>query len=123
MEVFTESNISPEIGMEIMNALSINGLDIQDPSVYKKYRDIALYAGRFEDGPAIIRKISRGAKSGEEKISKVSEYIGLRKSLTEVRDRIGELPPVDAIINETEEHRELNARESQIINEIRYYEK
>jgi len=123
MEVFTESNISPEVGMEIMTALNINGLDIQDPGVYKKYRDIALYASRFEDGPAIIRKISRSARSGEEKINRVSEYIHLRKSLAEVRDRIGELPPVDAIINETEEHRELNARESQIINEIRYYER
>lgn len=122
METFSSANIAPEIGMEIIQALGINGLDLQNPETYNKYNEIAKYFGKFQDAPAIARMVARKSPYGE-KIDKVLEYVRLRKSLDQVRSELNGLPPADTITSETDELRnELTSREAGIINEIKLYE-
>lgn len=119
--MFSEGNIGPTDGAELMQALGLDGWDIQKPDVFKKYLEIAKYLEKFSDGVNIARLVAKNSLKVE-KVDKVLEYIALRKELEAVRERKAALPSPDTISGETPEAIELQSEEARLINEIRLYE-
>lgn len=119
--MFSEGNIGPLEGTELMQALNLTAWDIQKPDVLRKYLDVADYFKKFSDGAQIARLVSKNSLNVE-KIDKVLEYIGLRKQLDAVRERKAQLPSTDTISGETPEALEIQAEEGRLIQEIKLYE-
>ena len=91
--MFAEGNIGAIEGTELLNALGLDGWEIQKPDVWSKYLEIAKYFEKFTDGANIARLVARSSPKGE-KINKVLEYMNLRKQLDAVREqRAGINPP------------------------------
>jgi hypothetical protein len=125
MDTFSQANVAPDVGAELMDALGINSLDIQTPDVYHRFTDIAKYLSRFSDAPAIARMVSHGTPT-KEKLAKMYEYVGLRKQLDVIREEMKKLPSTDTITGEAPEIRtrreELQMNEYRVIEEIKRYE-
>jgi hypothetical protein len=125
MDTFTQANVSPEMGTEIANALGLSAFDLQIPDVYQKYSEITGYFGKFQDAPAVARMVARNAPL-KEKLAKVHEYVGLRKSLDVLRESLKNIPSSDTITGDTEENRalraELQSKESSLLSELQRYE-
>lgn len=123
--MFSEANTTPEIGTQLIEIMGINAMDLQTPSVASKYKIIAEYFGRFEDAPALARRITKSARGGE-KLDRLLQYTLLRKDLDGVRSQLNELPSQDTITSEDPEVADLRSglsdQEARIINEIQYYE-
>lgn len=123
--VFSQANISPVEGTELIEALGLDAWELQKPDVFKMYLDVAKYLEKFSDAGMIARTVGRSAPKAE-KLAKMAEYVALRKSLDEVRQARAELPKIDMISSETPEllqkRQELDSREASLISEIRRYE-
>lgn len=119
--MFSEANISPEAGAELLIALGLDAFEIQKPEILRKYLEIARYFEKFSDGAQVARIVGKNANKVE-KLDKVLEYTMLRRSLDEVRARKSELPSSDTVTGETPEALALAAEEAKLIQEIRMYE-
>lgn len=121
----TFSNISPEVGTQLLEILGVSSLDLQTPEVFAKYEYIAKYFSKFQDAPAVARMVSRSTPT-KEKLAKVYEYVSLRKELDILRESLKNIPSSDTITGDTEENNsarmELQTKESNILNEIQRYE-
>jgi hypothetical protein len=119
--MFAEGNIGAVEGTELLNALGLDGWEIQKPDVWSKYLEIAKYFEKFADGANIARLVARSSPKGE-KLNKVLEYMSLRKQLDAVREQRALLPNEDTVSGETPEALELQNQENKLIQEIRLYE-
>lgn len=120
---FAQANISPEVGTELVQSLGLDAYELQKPDISTKFSEIAAYFSRFEDGPSVARIVSRGAPRVD-KLSKVWEYVQLRKSLDEVRQQKADIPHFDMIKDETGEDKVtmLVKKERKLLEEIALYE-
>lgn len=125
MDTFSQANVGPEMGTEIVQALGLNALELQKPDVYARFSDIVSYMKNFSDAPLMIHRLSRNTLP-QERLAKVHEYIGLRKALDGVRAELRDLPMSDMITGNTPEMRakreELSTKETLLLSEISYYE-
>lgn len=123
--IFSQANISPTQGTELLLALGLDAWEIQNPAVFNKYLDVAKYLERFEDGALIARTVGRSALKGE-RLDKVLEYVQLRERLDAVRARRAELPDSGMIKDESDEIRTLrhaiDSEERSLLSEITIYE-
>lgn len=122
---FSDANISPEQGAELVDILGINAMDLQTPDKAAKYKIIAEYFKRFSDAPGLARRVTRNV-APDERLDKMMQYTILRKNLDVLRNELNKLPPQDTITSEDPEARELRenlvAREQQMVKEIELYE-
>lgn len=118
--MFSDANISAEKGTELLQALGMDALDVQKPDMFQKFMDIAKYVGKFGDGVRIARIVSHGTEKAE-RLSKMWEYVSLRKSLDEVRKEKSVLETSD-LITDQEKLKGLEAQEHNLLNEIQLYE-
>lgn len=121
MSMFSEANISPTEGTELLQALGLDAWELQKPDVLRRFLDVAKYFEKFPDGVEIARLVARNALKGE-KLDKVYEYMGLRESLDSVRKIIAEQPTDNTVSAETPELLNLKAEEARLMSEIRLYE-
>lgn len=125
MDIFSDANVSPEVGTQLMEAVGVNALDIQTPDVYQKWSEVASYMTRFADAPAVARMVGRHTPL-KERLMKVHEYVMLRQKLDGVRNRLKEIPSSDTITGDTEENRaqreQLLGEEYAVVNELQRYE-
>lgn len=123
--VFSDANVSPEIGAELVDILGINALDLQTPEKAAKYKIVAEYFKRFSDAPGLARRVTRNV-APDERLDKMLQYTILRKNLDVLRSELNQLPSEDTISSEDPEAKQyrenLVAREQQMINEIELYE-
>lgn len=122
---FSEANISPQDGAELIGILGITALDLQTPDKAAKYKLIAEYFKKFSDGPALARRITRNV-APDGRLDKIMQYTLLRKDLDAVRSQLNELPSQDTIMSEDPNigarRNDLMQQEARIVNEIQYYE-
>ena len=123
--IFSDANISPENGAELVDILGINALDLQTPDKAAKYKIIAEYFKRFNDSTGLARRITRNV-APDERLDKMMQYTILRKNLDMLRGELNQLPSEDTITSEdpdTQAYRaNLVARERQMVSEIELYE-
>ena len=119
--MFSEALVDPIKGTQIVEALGLDSFELLKPDVFHKYQDIARYFGKFEDGASVIRLVSRTATKSE-RLAKVYEYMHLRQQLEDVRKRKREMPISDTITGESDEARELDMKEGELIKQISIYE-
>ena len=122
---FSDSNIAPDIGVELAFASGVNALDLQTPEISSKFNEVVKYFNKFQDAAAIARMVSRGTQT-KDKLSKIYEYVGLRKELDSIRESLKKLPSSDTVTGDTEKNRklrsELQSKEIGLLNEIQRYE-
>jgi hypothetical protein len=125
MDTFSQANISPELGVELMDALGVTALDLQTPDVYQKWTEVSKYMSRFSDAPAVARMVGRHSPL-KERLAKIHEYVGLRQKLDTVKKQLSELPSSDTITGDTDEVRMqrnvLAQEEAMIVSELQRYE-
>jgi hypothetical protein len=123
--IFAESNISPETGTELVQALGLDAFELQKPDVLARYLEIARYLATFTDGPHVARTVAR-KEIKSDRLMKVWEYVSLRRSLDEVRKAKSELPKNDMISDEAPEillkRQEIESREQSLVTELQRYE-
>jgi len=116
--VFSQVNLSPTQGVELLGALGMDAWDLQNPDKYAKYLVVAKYLERFEDGALIARTIGRDTLKGE-RIDKILEYVNLRRSLDEVRAKKSTLTN---LLTDEEERVRVEGEEKVLLNELMQYE-
>lgn len=125
METFSDINIGPELGTELIQTLGLDALELQKPDVYARFSDIVAYVKGFADASLVVRRITRNTLP-QDRLKKVSEYVALRKELDAIRGELKGMPTSDLVTGDTPEIRarreELATKESLLINEISYYE-
>lgn len=122
--LFSQANLSPEQGTQLMQALGIDAWDIQNPDIFARYEHIASYLSRFSDAALLARSVGRHASKGD-RLAKMTEYVNLRKALEEIRKKKAELSPHDMIKDEedTALRAQIDAEEQSLLKEIYEYER
>jgi hypothetical protein len=89
---FSQANISPTLGTELLLALGLNALDIQNPDILRRFTEIASYLGRFDDGLHIVRMVCANV-TPKDRLDKVWGYVQLRQEMDLLKSEIEVIAP------------------------------
>ena len=113
---FSQANISPTLGAELMNTLGLDALSIQNPALLRRFLDVAEYIGKFEDGLHVARIVTSKA-TPKDRLDKMWDYVRLRKEMAVLQSEIDALSP-----EMVEERDRLQAEQQKQLATIGLYE-
>ena len=114
--VFSQANISPTLGAELMATLGIDALAIQNPALLSRFLDVAEYLGKYEDGLHIARIVTSKSMP-KDRLDKLWDYVRLRKEMSVLQSELDALSP-----EMVEERERLEAEQQKQLATIGLYE-
>lgn len=75
-----------------MDTLGLNALDIQNPTILRRFQDVAGYLGKYSDALHVARIVTSKTPP-KERLDKMWGYVQLRKELQRVQSEMDALSP------------------------------
>ena len=98
--LFTDLNVDPVVGAEIMNLLSFNIDDLHDNVKFSQLKDVVRFLAPYEDRKWHIMKLTAG-KVGLEKLDNVWSWVKLQREKEQHMESLQEIAQRNPIFDET----------------------
>jgi hypothetical protein len=87
---FSDAKTSISQGMEFMDILNLDALDLQDPTKHRRFRDIVGFLGQFDDAKARARRVAAGTAPAD-RLDKLWAFVNIRKQILDIDNELTDL--------------------------------
>ena len=111
---FSDTKGASIMGVQLMETLFLNALDIQAPHTLKRFLEVADFLGGFEDGLQVARTVVHRT-APKDRLDKIWEYVRLRKEMNALQGQIDSM-------EEGPDREEAQAQKGRLLSNIESYE-